>query len=140
MTGRGSVWSKAERLFLLEIWRDEDVEGQLQGSHRNYGIYTRLSELMTLQGYPRSPEQCRNKLKALRGEWAKLQKNLSKSGTSARSLGENPEHDVLDDVLGTRPIHNPTMVVDTLALNSSNADDNMMDHIDDYEPKTSTGT
>jgi hypothetical protein len=34
-----AVWSGNETLILAEIWRDEDVEAQLEGVHRNLAIY-----------------------------------------------------------------------------------------------------
>ena len=114
--GRGTVFSKPERLLLLQLWRDEDVEGQLAGCHRNITVYTRLSELMGLQGYDRTAEQCLNKFKAMRGEWVKMKRNLDRSGTSGRCNGTNEEMEILTEVLGTRPIHTPANIVDTLAL------------------------
>jgi hypothetical protein len=43
---RGAVWSRRERLLLLQIWRDEDVEGQLQGLHRNHAVYSNVADLL----------------------------------------------------------------------------------------------
>ena len=59
----GLVWSRADRLCLLNIWWDEDIEGQLQGNHRNSHVSHRVAELLALQGqegYERTTEQCRN--------------------------------------------------------------------------------
>ena len=55
---RGTVWSRQERLCLLNIWRDEDIEGQLQGNHRNSHVYSRIAELLAVHGYERSTDQC----------------------------------------------------------------------------------
>ena len=136
--GRGNVWSRGERLLLLQVWRDEDVEGQLQGCHRNITVYTRLAELMGLQGFERTPTQCRNKLKALRGDWVKMKKNLSKSGTSGRCSGTNEEMEIMSEVLGARPIHTPTNVVDTLALTGASA--SVEDSTEEDDSNLSGGT
>ncbi|XP_064645955.1 zinc finger and SCAN domain-containing protein 20-like [Lineus longissimus] len=109
---RSPAWSRDERLALLRIWRDEDIEGQLQGNHRNSHVYSRIAELLKLEGYDRTTDQCRNKLKSMKGDWVKARNNLGRSGTSGRNGFGDEE--LLDEVLGTRPIHNPRHIVDTM--------------------------
>jgi hypothetical protein len=55
--GRSTVWSRAERLLLLNIWCDEDIEGQLQGIHRNLPVYARIGELLAEQ-IPQASNRC----------------------------------------------------------------------------------
>ncbi|XP_064643020.1 myb/SANT-like DNA-binding domain-containing protein 7 [Lineus longissimus] len=119
---RGSVWARAEILLLLNIWRDEDVEGQLQGMHRNLPIYNRVSELLEVRGgFKRTPEQCRNKLKSLKSDWSKAKTNFGRSGTSGRNNVNNEEFVILNDVLSARPIHSPVNIVDTMVPSGSAA-------------------
>jgi hypothetical protein len=48
---RGAVWANAEVQALIEIWKAEDIEGQLAGLHRNIPVYARVAELLGIQGY-----------------------------------------------------------------------------------------
>ena len=52
-----SVWSQNETLALVELWRDEDVEAQLEDVHRNLAVYNRLAELLSIRGYERTGKQ-----------------------------------------------------------------------------------
>ena len=69
MAARGETWGAQERLLLLQIWRDDDVEGQLADVHHNQPVYdqvaTRLNET---GGFNRTGTQCRSKIKALRAK------------------------------------------------------------------------
>jgi hypothetical protein len=38
---RGAVWEIAETIALINIWKDENIEGQLEGLHRNLPIFQR---------------------------------------------------------------------------------------------------
>ena len=71
---RGAVWSEKEKLDLISIWKEEDVEAQLRVVHRNLPIYQRVAELHNLRGYERTPEQCRNKMKSLKSDYNKDKK------------------------------------------------------------------
>jgi hypothetical protein len=51
-------------LAFVEIWRDEDIEAQLDGMRRNTPVFQRLAELLALRGFERTPKQCRAKLRA----------------------------------------------------------------------------
>ena len=74
-------------------------------------MYARVSELMSARGYERTPKQCRTKLKHLRGEYMKVKKINGRSGHSR--LGARI-FELLDDILGHRPIANPKHVIDAL--------------------------
>ena len=84
-SGIYSPTSKSWQLLLTEDWcghgqrgfvkymagsGGEDIEGQLQGNregnHRNSQVYHPVAELLALQGYERTTDQCRNKLKVAR--------------------------------------------------------------------------
>jgi hypothetical protein len=62
--GRGVVWGNDEVLALIDIWRNEDIEGQLQGMHRNLPLYHRVTDLLAVRGYERTAEHCRSKMKS----------------------------------------------------------------------------
>jgi hypothetical protein len=43
-----AAWSNNESLALVELCRDEDVEAQFEGIHRNIAVYNHLAELMNI--------------------------------------------------------------------------------------------
>jgi hypothetical protein len=55
-----------EALVFVELWKDENVEAQLEGVRRNMPIYENLAALLRDKGYERTAKQCRSKLKALK--------------------------------------------------------------------------
>jgi hypothetical protein len=69
--GRGVVWGNDEVLALIDIWRNENIEGQLQGMHRNLPFYHHVADLLAVRGYERTAEQCRSKMKSLKGDYNK---------------------------------------------------------------------
>jgi hypothetical protein len=71
MAARGTVWSHNEVLTLIDIWKAEDIEAQLENVHRNLPNFNRVAELMNLRGYERTGAQCRSKMKALKSEYNK---------------------------------------------------------------------
>ncbi|XP_064641285.1 uncharacterized protein LOC135496091 [Lineus longissimus] len=85
-----------------------------KGNHRNSHVYSRIAELLKLEGYDRTTDQCRNKLKSMKGDWVKAHNNLGRSDTSGRNGFGDEELEILDEVLGTRPIHNPRHIVETM--------------------------
>ncbi|XP_064642788.1 uncharacterized protein LOC135497052 [Lineus longissimus] len=118
MAARGETWGIPERLLLLQIWRDEDVEGQLTGVHHNTPVYDQVAARLNRNGYNRTGAQCRSKIKGLRAKWTKARDNMAKSGTSGGRYGglQEEEWEILTEVLGNRPIHNPGSLVDTLSM------------------------
>ena len=57
VANKGTVWAAAEVEALIDIWRAEDIEAQLEGVHRNLPIYERVAELLNLRGFDRTGEQ-----------------------------------------------------------------------------------
>uniref|UniRef100_A0A3Q3W375 Myb-like domain-containing protein n=1 Tax=Mola mola TaxID=94237 RepID=A0A3Q3W375_MOLML len=64
---RKTPWSEQETRTLLEIWgEDIDIQLILKGSTMNKHIYSQISEVLAIQGYLRTPEQCQNRIKRLK--------------------------------------------------------------------------
>jgi hypothetical protein len=101
MVARCETWCIPERLLLLQIWCDEDVEGQLAGVHHNTPVYDQVDG---------TGAQCRSKIKGLRAKWTKAKDNMAKSGNSRGRYGglQEEEWEILTEVLGNRAIHNPS--------------------------------
>ena len=59
---RGKNWTDEEIYELIEIWSDDEIQSQLEGSHRNQHVY-KISGLMKEKGYNRTLDQCRQKVK-----------------------------------------------------------------------------
>jgi hypothetical protein len=118
------VWANEEIDALIDVWRAEDIEGQLAGLHRNLPVYARVAELLAIKGYDRSHEQCRTKMKHLRGEYMKDNNINGRSGHSR--LGSRV-FDLLEDILRHQPIANPEQIVATAALGLQVNAGNMID-------------
>ena len=62
-------WGKDEVLKLIAIWADDRVQAQLEGCHRNRDVFERVAKTLREEGYERTFEQCREKIKKLKGDY-----------------------------------------------------------------------
>lgn len=62
-------WSDGETEALLDIWGSEEIQENLKGSAKNKQIFLQISQVMTSQGYLRTPEQCQSRIKRLRANF-----------------------------------------------------------------------
>ena len=69
-------WSDIETSNLIEVWSEDHIQEELEGckknKHNNYIliiIFEKISERMKNAGFERSIEQCRVKIKKLKGEY-----------------------------------------------------------------------
>ena len=56
-------WSDKETAKLIEIWREQAIQEQLEGCKRNRDVYDKVSREMQKAGYTRTGQQCREKIK-----------------------------------------------------------------------------
>jgi hypothetical protein len=75
-----NAWSPEETIALIEVWRDEDIEGQLSGIHRNIPVMGRVAELLRDRGYERTGPQCRTKMKTLKSDYKNIKHLNNRSG------------------------------------------------------------
>ena len=66
-------WSDAEIVKLIELWGEQGIQEQLEGSKRNRHVYAKLSSELAKHGIEKSGEQC--KVKKLRQEYKKIMDN-----------------------------------------------------------------
>ena len=66
-------WNKEETLRLIEICGDNRIQAQLEGAHRNQNVYMKIAREMSEAGFQRTLEQCRDKIKKLKGEYKKTE-------------------------------------------------------------------
>ena len=109
-TGAGSIWSKEETLRLIEIWGQESIQKQLQECRRNQTVYKAVAKEMREAGYERTYQQCRDKIKKLKGDYKKENDKQAKTGEGRTTWDF---FDAMDEVLGHRPAIRPLVVVDT---------------------------
>ncbi|XP_020494456.1 uncharacterized protein zgc:113263 isoform X1 [Labrus bergylta] len=62
-------WSDEETEALLDVWGSEEIQENLKGCTKNKHIFIQISEVMTSQGYMRTPEQCQSRIKRLRANF-----------------------------------------------------------------------
>ena len=65
-------WTNDETKTLLSIWGDETVQRRLDSAHRNRDIYQAIARDMEEQGYERTWQQCRTKIKNLVQKYRKV--------------------------------------------------------------------
>jgi len=63
MAENGRIRSDAETKLLLEIWSQDNIQKQLQGSFSNVNVFSKLVEELRRSGYHRTVSQCRIKIK-----------------------------------------------------------------------------
>ena len=66
-----ATWSKEEILKLIEVWGDDTIQAQLQDCTRNQKIFEKVARELNEAGYERTFQQCRDKIKKLKGEYKK---------------------------------------------------------------------
>ena len=66
---RGATWSNDEVDTFIDVWREEEVHHQLDGSTRNSHIFNWIIERMAAARYDRTASQCRIKIKVLKREY-----------------------------------------------------------------------
>lgn len=109
-TGAGTTWSKEETLKLIEVWGQETIQKQLQECKRNQTVYEEVAKEMREAGYERTYQQCRDKIKKLKGDYKKEKDKQGRTGEGRTSWDY---FDAMDAVLGHRPATRPPVVIDT---------------------------
>ena len=107
-----AYWSKEETFKLISIWSEDNIQAQLEGCKRNHEVYSKISCDLSLAGYSRTYEQCREKIKKLKAEYKKISDKRKETGQ-----GRYPEweyYDAINRVLGHKPSTQPAVVVDAL--------------------------
>ena len=107
---RGSAWSDNEVAAPIAIWGDADIQDQLDGAARNKTIFDKISKKLQESGYNRDGQQCRAKIKNLKGEYKKVKDHNGVTGNGRKSF---KFYKKLDEILGHRPASAPSFLVDT---------------------------
>uniref|UniRef100_A0A3Q3D1Y8 Myb/SANT-like DNA-binding domain-containing protein n=1 Tax=Hippocampus comes TaxID=109280 RepID=A0A3Q3D1Y8_HIPCM len=95
-------------LALITIWADGNIQAQLEGTRRNKAVFLKIGEKMRSEGFHRTGDQCRLKIKGLRQEYKKITDNNKTSGRGRKTC---KFYDRLNDILGHRPASVPHHLV-----------------------------
>ena len=105
-------WTREETFKLISLWSEDVIQEQLEGCRRNSLVYRKIADDLCEAGYSRSLEQCRDKIKKLKGEYKKVHDKRETTGE-----GRYPEWefvDALDNVLGPKHSTEPPTVIESL--------------------------
>ena len=75
-----ATWSDSEVLHLIELWREEGVQEQLEEAKRNKHVYKKIAKGMRERGSNKTGVQCRAKMKTLKLDYCKIKDNHGKTG------------------------------------------------------------
>lgn len=112
-----AAWTKEETLKLIELWSYEDIQAQLEGYKRNQQVYEKIASLMQKEGFTRTYQQCREKIKKLRQQYKKVKDKIRQTGQQGRQhlISKFVYFNALDNILGNRPATEPMVVIDSLS-------------------------
>ena len=103
--------TREETFMLINLWSEDVIQEQLEGCCRNSQVYRKIADDLREAGFSRSLEQCRDKIKKLKGEYKKVCDKRETTGE-----GRYPEwefFDALDSVLGPKHSTEPPTVVES---------------------------
>ncbi|XP_073714703.1 LOW QUALITY PROTEIN: uncharacterized protein [Misgurnus anguillicaudatus] len=89
-------WSDSETEALIDTWAEDDVQEALRDSPHNSHVFADIAEKLNSQGFLKTPEQCRWKVKNLRKHFQECYERIK--------CGEEKEdykfYDKLEQILG----------------------------------------
>ena len=126
-------WSDREVFLLIELWGEEGIQEQLEGSKRNKHIYERLAAELAKTDSDKTAEQCRAKMKKLKLEYRKVRDKHNKTGEDRCTWRF---FNALDAVLGDKPTSQPTAILDTSAPPTNESDSEVPEDGDEGNEST----
>ena len=105
-----NTWSNDEMMKLIELWSEDIIHAQLEGSKRNAIVFNKIARDMEAAGYVKTGEQCNSKVRKLKLEYRKIVDNNNKTG---RGRKDWKFFDAIDAVLGHKPATRPPVVVES---------------------------
>ena len=106
---RGRNWGDDEVYELIAVWSDDTIQCELEGSQRNQHVYKKISEHLSKQGFRRTWDQCREKIRKQYKDIVDIH------GETGRGRKKFKFFEELDSVLGSRPATKPGIVVSSEA-------------------------
>ena len=133
MVEREKFWSVAEMKLLLDTWSHDHIQKQLSAAVWNDGVFGKIAEVLAKQGYYRTIQQCRAKIKTLKKRYREIMDKLRMSGTSRESDEDDdfPFFSDLHAVMGGGATVSPIHLLDSSSSTQSQGgqqdDDNDVD-------------
>ncbi|KAL3056679.1 hypothetical protein OYC64_019207 [Pagothenia borchgrevinki] len=100
MAKKSTPWSVDEVTTFLHLIADDKIQRELDGTTRNLKVFQEVSALLSVRGYARTFQQCRDKLKKLKSEYRAVKEHNGWSGSDRRSW---KWFDLMNDIYGSRP-------------------------------------
>ena len=69
MAKKSTPWSIDEVTTFLHLIADDKIQRELDGTTRNLNVFQEVSALLSVRGYARTFQQCRDKVKKLKSEY-----------------------------------------------------------------------
>ena len=127
---RGRNWTDEETLVLISVWSDDVVQTELEGCYRNQHVFQKMSDELKKQGYKRSWEKCREKVKKLKKQYKEVIDNNKETGRKRKTFKYFTE---MDGVLGHRPAIRPPVVISSSGKSSSFLDSGEESSVEELE-------
>lgn len=99
-TRRSTSWSVTEVQTFLCVVAEDRIQKELDGATRNEKVFQEVAQLMAAQGFHRSFQQCRDKLKKLKSDYRQVKDHNSRSGVNRKTW---KWFDQMDGIYGHRP-------------------------------------
>jgi len=109
-------WSRDEVYKLISLWSKDAIKEQLEGCRRNSQVYKKIADRLCEAGFSCTFEQCREKMKKLKGEHKKVKDKCNETGQGC--FPEWEFYDALDGVMGHKHSTDPP-VVESMSTTSS---------------------
>ena len=115
----GQNWSERKTQALVSIWSEDRIQWELKKSVWNDLAFAQISRELAERGYIRTVEQCRAKVKSLKGKYKQIADRLRRSGTGCESDEESKVpsdflfFDNMDVVMGGRASVTPVHLLDS---------------------------
>ncbi|XP_034962895.1 uncharacterized protein LOC118080950 [Zootoca vivipara] len=118
---RGTTWTYPEIIDLLVIWREREIQQELQRSHRNIETFQVVASKMAQRGHKRSALECRSKIKTLKRDYRIAKANNSPGKGHLAWLF----YDQLDHLLANEADLSPPEALPALSRRGASVADSM---------------
>ena len=95
-------WTEEQTEFMLNVLKELNILKFMDGRKtRNGELFKKVALKMVEAGFPRTPEQIRSRWKNVKKAFFRAKRD---NGVSGRGRTTCPFYDVIDDLLGSRPL------------------------------------
>lgn len=91
-----AVWTSDEVKVLLTRWAEESIQEQLRSTQRNERVFAQLSSELATQGFDKTTNQCRSKIRLLKQKYERIKEQKDSKKQKSRWFI------IMDKVLGHR--------------------------------------